>query len=321
MKKQSKKKKSMKEVQLLLNDNFKCLLNKYLKSIGELNLTRSSFYQREYIAVSFLDHLQSKKILNISKISRENIINFLKKFKDYSKFTIKDYMSALKLFLKFLYSNNYIKFPFHATLPKVAIPKQSKIPSVWDKKDIEKLLNSINKNTAIGKRDYAILLLIIKLGLRKIDIINLKFKDINWSNKTINLVQQKTKTAISLPLIEDVGWAIIDYIKNGRPKSDLENIFLTHNKNICSFSKNHGNFYAIITKYMKKAGIPINKDKKNGVHSLRHTLASEMLKQSTPIETISSVLGHVNSNVTSIYLKIDIEKLRECIMEVPIYEK
>ena len=67
---------------------------------------------------------------------------------------------------------------------------------------------------------------------------------------------------------------------------------------------------------MKKANISISKEKKNGVHSLRHTLASEMLKKSTPIETISSVLGHVNSNTTSVYLKIDTEKLRECVLEV-----
>ena len=67
---------------------------------------------------------------------------------------------------------------------------------------------------------------------------------------------------------------------------------------------------------MKKANSSISKEKKNGVHSLRHTLASEMLKKSTPIETISSVLGHVNSNTTSVYLKIDTEKLRECVLEV-----
>ena len=117
-------------------------------------------------------------------------------------------------------------------------------------------------------------------------------------------------------MLNDVGWAIIDYVKNGRPQSNISNIFLTHRKPISYFSESHGNFGAILAKYMQKASIPITKEKKNGVHSLRHTLASEMLKQSTPIETISSVLGHVNSNATSIYLKIDIEKLRECVLEV-----
>lgn len=322
MNKQPKVKKiNMKEVKLKLNSDFKCLLNDYLEYVEKLNLASNSFYQREYIATLFLYYLQSKKILDINKILRENIINFLESFRNCSKFTKKDYLSTLKLFLKFLYSNAYTQKPLYVNLPKVIIPRQSKIPSVWNKTDIEKLLNCIDKDTAIGKRDYAILLLIIKLGLRKIDVINLDFNNINWSNKTINILQQKTKTLISLPLLEDIGWAIIDYIKNGRPKSDMPNIFLTHNKNSSSFSKTHGNFYYIITKYMKKAGIPINNNKKNGVHSLRHTLASEMLKQSTPIETISSVLGHVNSNVTSVYLKIDIEKLKECVLEVPIYEK
>ena len=299
-----------------LNTTYENILSTYLVSLEELELRDNSLYLREYIAKIFLYYLQINNILNLQNIKREDNINFLNQFHNYSKFTIKDYLSMLKVFLEFLYSNNYLKEPYYLTLPKCNVPKQSKIPSVWDPKDIEKLLSSIDRDTPIGKRDYAILLLIIKLGLRKVDVINLKFKNVNWNNKTINVIQHKTKIPISLPLLDDVGWALIDYIKNGRPKSELDNIFLTHTKNNNSFSQNHGNFYAIITKYMKKSNISISKEKKNGVHSLRHTLASEMLKQSTPIETISSVLGHVNSNTTSVYLKIDIEKLRECVLEV-----
>ena len=303
-----------------LNTHYENILSNYLVSLEDLELKDNSLYLRKYIAKIFLYYLQINNILNLQNIKQEDNINFLNQFQDYSKFTIKDYLSMLKVFLKFLYSNNYLKEPYYLTLPKCYVPKQSKIPSVWNPKDIEKLLCSIDRDTPIGKRDYAILLLIIKLGLRKVDVINLKFKNVNWNNKTINIIQNKTKVPISLPLLDDIGWALIDYIKNGRPKSELDNIFLTHSKNNYSFSQNHGNFYAIITKYMKKSNIPITKEKKNGVHSLRHTLASEMLKQSTPIETISSVLGHVNNNNTSVYLKIDIEKLRECVLEVSSYE-
>lgn len=321
-KKQSTTKKlNMKEVQLKLKKDYKDILIKYVIEVRKSNLANHTIHQREYVATIFLFHLQSNNIFNIQNLSRENIIEFLETLKHYSKFTIKDYLSLLKFFLKFLYLNHFTKEAIYLTLPKVVVPKQSKIPSSWNPKDIEKLLNCINRKTSIGKRDYAILLLIIKLGLRKIDVINLKFKDINWNNKTVNIIQHKTNEPISLPILDDIGWAIIDYIKNGRPKSDINNIFLTHKENFSSFSEDHGNFYAIITKYMKKANIPISKNKKNGVHSLRHTLASEMLKQSTPIHTISSVLGHVNSNATSIYLKIDIEKLRECTLEVPNNEK
>lgn len=314
--KQSVKGITMKEVNLYLNSNYQNIEFKYLSEISNLNLQTDSIYQREYVSKIFLYYLQLNNILKLHNLCRENIIGFLSQFNDYSKFTIKDYLAMLNAFLKFLYLNQYINNPFYLTLPKVHVSKQSKIPSIWDTKDINKLLESIDRTTTIGKRDYAILLLIVKLGLRKIDVITLKFSNINWNNKTINIVQQKTKQPISLPLLNDVGWAIIDYIKNGRPKSNIENIFLTHTNPVSSFSRNHGNFYAILTKYMKKADIPITKEKKNGVHSLRHTLASEMLKQSTPIETISSVLGHVNRNSTSIYLKIDIEKLRECVLEV-----
>ena len=210
----------MKEVNLYLNKHYKEIISSYLLEITCLNLQTNSIYCREYVSKIFLYYLQLSKILELNNLHRKHIINFLNEFKDYSKFTIKDYLAMVKVFLEFLYLNHYINQPLHVTLPKVYIPKQSKIPSVWNTKDIQKLLENIDRTTAIGKRDYAILLLIIKLGLRKIDVITLKFSDINWNNKTINIVQQKTKEPISLPLLNDIGWAIIDYIKNGRPKVD-----------------------------------------------------------------------------------------------------
>lgn len=308
----------LKEVNLYLNKYYSNIVSKYISYVKILNLKPNSTYQREYISKTFLYYLQLRNILYLKQLNRDIIIDFISIYENYSKHTIKDYVAMLRVFIVFLYSNNYISKPFHLTLPKVFFSKKSKIPSVWNTKDIKKLLASIDRTTAIGKRDYAILLLIIKLGLRKIDVIELKFENINWNNKTINLVQQKTNKIISLPLLDDIGWALIDYIKNGRPKKNIKNIFLTHKNPISSFSTHHGNFHAIITKYMKKADIPITKEKKNGVHSLRHTLASEMLKKSTPIYTISSILGHVNTNSTSVYLKIDIEKLRECVLEVTL---
>ena len=307
----------MEEVNLYLNENYKAIILKYVEYVKSLGLKHDSIYQREYISKMFLYYLQLNNIY-LKNLNRDYIISYLSEYKTYSKHTIKDYLAMLRVFLKFLYVNNFITEPFHLQLPKVFISKQSKIPSVWSIKDINKLLKSIDRTTSIGKRDYAIMLLIIKLGLRKIDVIELKFENINWNNKTINLTQQKTNQLISLPLLDDIGWAIIDYIKNGRPKSDIKNIFLTHKRNFSSFSTHNGNFYSIITKYMRKANIPITNERKNGVHSLRHTLASEMLKKSTPIYTISSVLGHVNTNSTSAYLKIDIEKLRECVLEVTL---
>ena len=306
----------LKEVNLFLNNKYYRIASEYLIHIKILELKESSIYAREYVSKIFLYYLQINKILDLKKLERECIINFLNEFNSYSKFTVKDYIAMLKVFLKFLYFNHYINKPLYLMMSKFQIPKQSKIPSVWDKKDIQKLLCCIDRNTATGKRDYAMLLLIIKLGLRKIDVITLTFDNINWNNKSINIIQHKTKEPLTLPLLDDVGWAIIDYIKNARPKSNIKKIFLTNKKNFTSFSETHGNLYSILQKYMKKANIPIIKNKKNGVHSLRHTLASEMLRQSTPIENISSVLGHVNSNTTSIYLKIDIEKLRECVLEV-----
>ena len=189
---------------------------------------------------------------------------------------------------------------------------KSKIPHYWSNDDIENLLNAIDINTLKGKRDYAIFMLIIKLGLRAIDVVNLKLNNIDWNNNCIKFYQHKTSEYQCLPLLPEVGNAILDYILNGRIKIKQEILFLNcYNKPISSPKQ----LTRILYRYEEKAGIVIENNNKNGVHSLRNTLAYNLLSNETPIGTISQVLGHVNPNTTMIYLKIDINRLTECILD------
>jgi site-specific recombinase XerD len=117
-----------------------------------------------------------------------------------------------------------------------------------------------------------------------------------------------------LPLVQDVGWAVIDYLKYGRPKVGTPCIFVRHLAPFLPFSEGD-HLSQIIAKYMKLAHIPISSKKRLGMHSLRHTLASLLLENDTPLAIISDVLGHVSTESTAIYLKVDIKKLKEC----PLY--
>ena len=116
-----------------------------------------------------------------------------------------------------------------------------------------------------------------------------------------------------MPLPEDLGLAIIDYLKFGRPKCDDQRIFIRHRAPIGPFISS--SIYSIVSGYVSKAGLLIQ-GKKRGPHALRHSLASRLLEENIPLPVISEILGHADTNTTAVYLSIDISKLRICALEV-----
>lgn len=163
--------------------------------------------------------------------------------------------------------------------------------------------------------NYVILLLAAKLGLRSGDIASLRFENINWELNTVHITQGKTGTPLELPLLEELGWAIIDYVKNGRPATHRQTILVRHNSPFDALS---GGTYDIMQKYIRRANLSIPAGKRHGLHALRHSLASKLLEQNTPLPIISGVLGHLNTDTTKAYLKINVEQLRQCALEVSL---
>jgi len=151
------------------------------------------------------------------------------------------------------------------------------------------------------------------LGLRGIDVKRLTFENFNWNENYIEFSQSKTSALIRLPLLKDVGWAIIDYLKNGRPASDSQFVFLRHLAPIEPFS-DEDHLHQMIMKYMRLAKIRIS-GKKVGMHSLRHTLATTLLEQHQPIERIADILGHQSIESTPVYLKSSLGLLSECALD------
>jgi integrase len=194
--------------------------------------------------------------------------------------------------------------------------KQTNIPSVWTAAELKALIEAIDRGSPKGKRDYAIILLACCLGIRCGDIKQLKFEHFHWQEQKLVFVQSKTKSLISLPLIPEVGWAVIDYLRYGRPNVDSPYIFVRHLAPFTTFSE-ADHLHQIVRRYMELAHVPLS-NKKRGLHSLRHTLASRLLEKDTPLPVISDILGHINPDSTSIYLKVDIQKLRECSLNLAV---
>ena len=152
------------------------------------------------------------------------------------------------------------------------------------------------------------------MGLRSSDIRDLEFSFINWKEKIISFPQKKTKKLLTLPLPDDVGWAIIDYLKNGRPKSDSKYLFIQHRPPYEQYT----DLRYVLIRQMRKAGIETPADKRVGMHCFRHSLATTMLENGVPLPIISQTLGHADISSTEVYLRININQLKLCALEVDL---
>lgn len=261
----------------------------------------------------FMDYLSSQAIMDWQKINLALINDYIKTLAGYTYKTVEQNICSLRAFFRFLLKAGEIQTDFAEKIPMVQARKKTRIPSVWTTDELKKMIAAIDQGSPKGKRDYAIILLASCLGMRCTDIKNLKTEHFHWEEKKLLFVQSKTKEPLSLPLTPQVGWAVINYLKYGRPKIDSPYIFVKHVAPFGPFSEgDHLN--QLIKRYMELAHLPTLK-KRRGMHSLRHTLASRLLEKDTPLSTISDILGHIDADSTAVYLKVDIKKLKECSLD------
>ena len=192
--------------------------------------------------------------------------------------------------------------------------KQARIPSVWDPGDVTRILDAVNRGSPCGKRDYAIILLIARLGLRTIDVKRLEFADFDWPGCRLSVVQAKTGRKVHLPLLKDVGWAVIDYARSGRPASGCPQVFLRHTAPVGPFS-DEDHLHQILVKHARAAHVPVSEERRHGMHSLRHTLATRLMEDGTPVEQIAEILGHQSVASAGVYLKSSLGLLAKCALD------
>jgi site-specific recombinase XerD len=262
----------------------------------------------------YLVFLDEEDVDNYNDITANHLSKFLEKFKQCKPKYIATIVYVLRNYHTFLYSSGFTTENKSRYLPKIRMLRNAFIPYTWKREDVIKLLDIVDRADPKGKRDYAIFLIVIRLGLRVSDIRNMRLTNLLWKRKLIILEMAKTKKKIELPLLDDIGWAIIDYLQNGRPKSNCDRVFIRHRAPHGPVGENES-FYRELHRYMTVAGITAPLDSHCGLHSLRNTLASNMLKAKTPLPIISETLGHRSIHTTSIYLKIDLDGLRMCALD------
>ena len=280
----------------------------YCKNV-RLNSDKSIRTKKSYLT-RLLSYFYQKKITELSKITSKHINIFISETIDKGKRSKGRYFYILKGFLEYLFIENIILEDLSIYVPSIKGTKNKRIPTYLKCDDVESLLNSIPRNKSTEIRDYAIILIAARLGLRISDILNIKLKDIDWKNYKLTVIQPKNKNINILPLSKELGWAIIDYIKKSRPKCNNEYLFVKFKypfeKMTC-----FNNF----NKYFVKIAEPEETNKK-GIHTLRHSLATNMLNDNIPISIIASVLGDSTETTSNNYLKVDVKNLSKCHMEV-----
>lgn len=258
-------------------ENYLSYMEKNYAQANTILSHRKSLYK-------FTDFLNSKEVASFADMTIEHTNTYIKVVLcNYSKSVAALHMGIMRKFLRYLYDTEIIADNLAEKLIQVKIDHHpAHLPTTLTTDEIERILACVDRESPMGKRDYALLLVAARLGLRGSDIRNLKPENIDWVNHEIRITQIKNKKPLTLPLPDDVGWALIDYLKNALPVSDTKEIFL-------QVVAPHGvlvNPDNVLIRYMRLAGIRYEKLQHHGLHVLRHSAATHMLDEGIPITTI-----------------------------------
>ena len=284
----------------------------YFESLKDRGISEKKTIQSyKRIVSNFVEYLLENGVAHIFGISEGCIVKFIES----RQYRQKEYIGMLRRFFNYLYKENLIAKDYSYVLRSLGKNfRHVKMPSFYSPAEIRQLEGSISRTSNVGKRDYAMVTLCSRLGLRVSDVANSSFKDIDWENNRINIIQYKTGNPLTLPLLPVVGNAIIDYLKNARPKSTSNKIFLSCRAPYGEMSP--GSVHSAIAVAFRESGVEFG-DRHHGGHALRFSLAQRMLDKSIPIPIISETLGHTNIDTTRTYVRIDLIHMRECVLDVP----
>jgi site-specific recombinase XerD len=221
-------------------------------------------------------------------------------------------VTALRSFLRYLRYQGEISVDLAGCVPPVAVWSLSTVPKFLPAGTVQRVLDRCERDTADGKRNYAVLLLLARLGLRACEIVALSLDDIDWDDGRLTIRCKGGRWA-QLPMPADVGEAIAIYLRSGRPRCVCRHVFLRHRAPIRGFA-NSSTVSTIVMRALVLAGID---SVRKGAHLFRHTLATDLLRQGASLDEIGELLRHRSPNTTALYAKVDLNSLRTLALPWP----
>jgi integrase len=297
---------------------FRAARDEYLTACRRRRNAEASVVTRQRAADAFLAYLEEAGRETLGQVQARDLAGFwaLRQDRGYAPKTNGSLRSCLADFLRHLHQCGQIGEDLADRLPPQRYPRRGQTaPYPWTAAEVRLVLDQIDRQSAIGKRDYAMIVLTARLGLRVGDLRRLELGWFDWRAKTLALTQHKTGLPLRLPVPGDVGWAVIDYIRHGRPEARCAQVFVKHRYPFTAFGSS-SSAGCRLRYYARRAGIMFPARRSHGLHSLRGALAVAMLQADTPPPVVTAVLGHGTATTTAAhYLRLDTEHLRRCALD------
>ena len=273
---------------------------------SERSLSPSTLINYLPIVRRFLTERFAGKALRVTELCPQDLQHFiLRQAQRVSRIRAKMSVTALRSFLRFLLQRGAIKTDLAAAVPGVALGRLSQLPKSLPSEQVERLLESCDRNTPAGQRDYAILLFLARLGLRAGEVVAMSLEDLDWEAGEI-LVRGKGQRLARLPLPKEVGVALAHYLRHVRPACSTRRVFIRSKAPRRGFASPVA-VCDVVRRALQRAGL--NPEFK-GAHLLRHSLATELLRRGASLDEIGQLLRHQQPTTTQIYAKADIAALR-----------
>ena len=255
----------------------------------------------------FLQELGIATSAEVAQLSRREVASYVERHAgDRGATTARIMCSRLRVFLRYLYGEGLIATDLTSAFPVIRRAGEARLPSFMPLDEVQRVLDRCERSTATGLRDYAILMLLARLGLRAREVATLSLDDIDWRAGLFTVRGKGRKTA-TMPLPPDVGAAIVSYLQHGRPRSDSRRLFLLTVAPHTGF-KGAAGVQTVARSAIRRAGITGLAHR--GSHAFRHSLATGLLRSGATLTEIGQLLRHEQADTTRIYAKVDIDSLR-----------
>jgi site-specific recombinase XerD len=281
--------------------------------LQERGLAETSLLNYVPFAEQLLSNRFGQSDMKLSELTATDVTKFMQdRVHQWSPGRAKLLVTALRSFLRYLRHQGEISVDLAGCVPPVAVWALSTVPKFLPAGTVQRVLDHCERDTPDGKRNYAVLLLLARLGLRACEIVTLNLDDIDWDNGRITIRCKGGRWA-QLPLPTDVGEAIAIYLRSGRPHCVCRYVFLRHRAPIHGFAHSI-TVSTIVRRALIRAGID---SARKGAHLFRHTLATDLLRQGASLDEIGELLRHRSPNTTALYAKVDLPALRTLALPWP----
>jgi site-specific recombinase XerD len=295
--------------------HFGVILDDYITFLSKCS-SPGTVRQRSGCARRFVVFLEKCGVMDICGLTPEHVRDYIAAVSQAHRACMPTLTSAIRKVLSYLNESGHTAINAERYLVNPA-PARKKVFPCFTDDEAEAILNSVERATALGKRDYAILKTALWTGLRGVDIFGIKRADIDWDKKVINVTQDKTGVYFQARMPSSVGNAIADYILNGRPETDSPHIFVSH---IVPYDRLQCGGANIIRRYLDNAGISHEAWDGKTFHALRRTMGTRLVRAGVPVRTVGEMLGQLNLNSARRYVALDNHGLRKCCMDITAFK-